>query len=671
MVRECSSRALGSDQNVKTDERTLSSPLAQPTQTSQASQAGAIHSINLSIALSCVHIGICTGNGDSSNASLHHSLLLATAADTSSPASPGRLSVFICSYSTSFSVATNLTVYLYRLSSLARASSHVSFDLSLSACRLPWSRMSAPSIITHLRSRDCLHYQCHHEPTYTETYLLDSGELHTRTVRERVYSTSVVHKYDTQPPHEEAMEEAEDAPAAHQQQQQQQMTLWRSLTPPPPTTLLNRQPSYTLAPLSSLASSHQSQSQSGSSSHLSILCSTFPSSTVVVESHSEQPLHSNMCGGWRAEGGYVSRLARKVRTDQLLDVLPLPKVLWRLILEYSGDIYEAAEAHVCTHELELCRWKGKHDIVPSPPMSQWMATVCSDRAKSLVEHSRYQQFDTTGAGWSHHYFLRASASPVPASSSSVLHPCTPSTLVLTRTSVEAYRKYYQPNVLEHYSYSRPPFQLPPVQGYIQRLAVEIDLPMAALKAGEERGMDEAEGTMGLSGMSPTLSVASTNTQTPDSISPRSSLSHSPSSSPTHSARHSFSATAFASSPTDTSAVASFYDPDSLHPAFSPRRASLPIYSSSSSTSMQPSSIPYPSASALLSSSQLPTDVLFSSTWTLNNTLHRHAVKSLMSEFLQCDVPKGVCPWRSVSKVEFAFAFVPSDAQPLACVILHK
>ena len=529
--------------------------------------------------------------------------------------------------------------------------------------------MSAPSIVNHLRSRDSLHHQCHHEPTYTETYLLDSGELHTRTARERVYSTAVVHKYDTLP-HEEAKEDGDDIASLSTSLQQQQMTLWRSLTPPPPTTLLNRQPSYTFAPLSSL-SSHLS----GSNNHLNILCSTFPSSTVVVESYSEQPLHSNMCGGWRAEGGYVSRLARKVHTDQLLDVVPLPKVLWRLILEYSEDIYEAAEAHVCTHEVELCRWKGKHDIAPSPAMSQWMAAVCLDRAKSLVEHSRYQQFDKSGAGWSHHYFLRLSNTAVAASSSSVLHPCTPSTILLTRTSVEAYRKYHQPNVLENYSYSRPPFQLPPVQGYIQRLAVEIDLSIAALKGGEDRGVDEAESGTG-SGMSPTLSIASTAAPTPDSASPMSTLSLSPSltGSPTHSARDSFSASSTVTSLTDPATAVSYYDPDFLHPAFSPRRASLPSYATSSSAASSPaarSSLPSPFSSPLPSSSSLPTDLLFSSTWTLSNTLHRHGVKSLMSEFLQCDVPKGVCPWRTVSRVEFAFAFVPSDAQPLACVILHK
>ena len=452
---------------------------------------------------------------------------------------------------------------------------------------------------------------------------------------------------------------------------QQQMTLHRSLTPPPPTTLLSRQPSYTFAPLSSL-SSHLS----GSNNHLNILCSTFPSSTVVVESYSEQPLQFNMCGGWRAEGGYVSRLARKVHTEQLLDVAPLPKVLWQLILLYSDDIYEAAEAHVCTHEVELCRWKGKHDIVPSLSMSQWMATVCSNRAKSLIEHSRYQQFDTSGAGWSHHYFLRPSTMPVAASTSSVLHPCTPSTILLTRTSVEAYRKYHQPNVLEHYSYSRPPFQLPPVQGYVQRLAVEIDLPIAALKGGEER-MDETETSTNMSGMSPTLSIASTTMQSPDSVSPVSSLSPSPSpsltASPTHSARDSFSANSNSISHPDSLAGA-FYDPDFLHPAFSPRRSSLPTFSASStahSSAPSRSSLSPSFTSPLPSASHLPTDLLFSSTWTLSNTLHRHGVKSLISEYLQCDVPKGVCPWRAVSRVEFAFAFMPSDAQPLACVILHK
>ena len=523
--------------------------------------------------------------------------------------------------------------------------------------------MSAPSVVTHLRSRDSLQHQCHHEPTYFETYLLDSGELHTRTVRERLYSTAVVHKFDAQPAaEEEKEEEADDAAVQPTQQQQQQMTLWRSLTPPPPTTLLNRQPSYTLAPLSSL-SSHLS----GSNLHLNILCSTYPSSTVVVESYSEQPLHSNMCGGWRAENGYVSRLSRKVRLEQWLSVVALPKVLWQLILQYSGDIYEAAEAHVCTHELELCRWKGKHDIAPSPSMSHWMATVCADRATALVKHSRYQQFDTSGAGWSHHHFLRASSSPVPASSSSVLHPCTQSTILLTRTSVEAYRKYHQPNVLEHYSYSRPPFQLPPVQGYIQRLAVEVDLPAAMLKGSGERVVDVTD--EGVATMSPTLSIASTNAQTPESVSPTSSLSLSPSQSgsPTHSARSSFSANTSAAPLTDSSDAASFYNSDFLHPAFSPRRSSLPTYSTAATRSSSTSPLPFKSSA----SPALPAELLFGSTWTLSNTLHRHGVRSLMSDFLQCDVPKGMCPWRTVSRVEFAFAFMPSDAQPLACVILHK
>lgn len=529
--------------------------------------------------------------------------------------------------------------------------------------------MSAPSIVTHLRSRDSLHHQCTHEPTYLETYWLHSGELHTRTVRERVYSTTVIHKYDTLPSPEEISKEEEADDAALLSPSQHQTTLWRSLTPPPPTTLLSRQPSYTFTPLSSL-SSHLS----GSNNHLNILCSTYPSSTVVVESYSEQPLQANMCGGWRAENGYVSRLARKVHTDQLLDIAPLPKVLWHLILEYSDDIYEAAAAHVCTHEVELCKWKGKHTIAPSPNMSQWMATVCADRAKSLIDHSRYQQFDTSGAGWSHHYFLRLSSSPVSASSSSVLHPCTQSTILLTRTSVEAYRKYIQPNVLEHYSYSRPPFQLPAVQGYIQRLAVEVDLPVTALKAGDNGCVDETEVGVTMNGMSPTLSIASTSSLTPESMSPLSTLSLSPSlnASPTHSNRDSFSAT---SAITSLGVAASYYDPDLLHPAFSPRRASLPVYSST--TASHPTakaSRTTPSAcfsSPLPSTTSISTDLLFNTTWTLNSTLHRHGVKSLMSEFLQCDVPKGVCPWQSVSRVEFAFAFMPSDAQPLACVILHK
>ena len=91
-------------------------------------------------------------------------------------------------------------------------------------------------------------------------------------------------------------------------------------------------------------------------------------------------------------------------------------------------------------------------------------------------------------------------SPLPPAS--ILHPLTPSLFLLTKQGVDAYKAYHQPNILEHYSYTRPPFQFPPVQGYIQKLGVTVDLPAH----GDGPSVEEEGVSVG--GMSP-ISVATT------------------------------------------------------------------------------------------------------------------------------------------------------------------
>ena len=521
--------------------------------------------------------------------------------------------------------------------------------------------MSAPSIVTFLQSRQQLGFQCHHAATYTETYLLHDGSLRTRSTRERLYSTAVVHTYDSSAQQSDDHIEQE---AQQQQQLTQQMTLHRSLTPPPPTSLPHKSASslFTLAPLTS----------SPSGSHLSILCSTHPSRTVIRETHAEEPLASNLVGGWRAEGGEVSRLARRVAVEELLDVAPLAKVLWQLVLEYSGDLYEQTSAHRCQHETELCRWSSRHDISPSPLMAAWMQAVCDDKARSLVEHSRYQRFEPSGAGWSHEHLIRLSSAPSPPPSSCVLHPVTASTFLLTRSGVEAYQAYHSPDILQHYSYTRPPFQFPAVQGCIARVAVEVVLPAGLPKREDgEAGEDELTRAAGGEGASPTASVASTAGSGSEADSPRSAFSPSPllSASPTpqHSAQPSVSSSS-------SSAAA---DSLQLYAPFSPRRSSLPVYSSKAKTApvaASCSALSFSSSSPSSSSPSLPTDIFFAATWSVGSSLYRHSVKSLLSDWLGCDVPRGICPpsWGGqCSRVEFAVAFMPNDQPPLPCFIMHK
>jgi hypothetical protein len=521
--------------------------------------------------------------------------------------------------------------------------------------------MSAPSIVSFLQSRQQLSFQCLHPATYIETYHLHDGSLHTRTTRERLYSVTVVHTYDSPAPQADDHIEAE-LPQQHQhQQQQQQMTLHRSLTPPPPTSLPHKSASslFSLAPLTS----------SPSGSHLSILCSTHPSRTVIRETYAEEPLASNMVGGWRAEGGEVSRLARRVAVDELLDVAPLAKVLWQLVLEYSGDIYEQTTAHRCQHETELCRWSSRHDIAPSQLMAAWMQSVCDDKARSLVEHSRYQRFEPSGAGWSHEQLIRLSTSPAPPPSSCVLHPVTPSTFLLTRKGVEAYHAYHSPDILQHYSYTRPPFQFPAVQGCIARVAVEVELPAGLLKREDgEAGEEEETRAAGGDGASPTASVASTAGNSSSEVdSPLSASSLSPllSASPTPQRSAQPSISASSTTPADSL---------QLYAPFSPRRSSLPLYSSKAKTAPASTSSTAAVSSSPSSSPSLPTDIFFSPTWSVGSSLYRHSVKSLLSDWLGCDVPRGVCPpsWGGrCSRVEFAVAFMPNDQQPLPCFIMHK
>ena len=76
--------------------------------------------------------------------------------------------------------------------------------------------------------------------------------------------------------------------------------------------------------------------------------------------------------------------------------------------------------------------------------------------------------------------------------------------------------------------------------------------------------------------------------------------------------------------------------------------------------------PSPSKRGLIS-----TAVLFNATWSVGGTLYRHGVRSVVSDFLQVDVPKGVCPWEHCTTVEFAYVFMPSEQQPQPCVIMHK
>ena len=507
--------------------------------------------------------------------------------------------------------------------------------------------MTAPSVLNFLSHRASLSYSCPHPPTYLETYHLHSAELHTRAPRERLPHTSVVHQYDATP--EEHMQPERDVPL---------MTLHRSLTPPPPTASALSSLSHSLAPLTS--SSTSTMHANSSSSHLSLLCSTFPSHTVVRQSHTEQPLLSNLVGGWKAEAGTVSRLATRTPFPSLIDVVPLPNVLWQLVLEYSGDVYQQADAHVCHADVELCRWATKHSIQPAPLMVDWMKAVMQDAGKMLVEHSRYQRFDTSGAGWSHQHFLAFAHAPLSTACASVLHPCTSSTFYLSKASVEAYRSYHMPNILESYSYARPPFQFPPVQGYIQRIGIVVNLPLDTARADDSSGRQAEEGSGG--GLSPTLSVATT-AESPESQSPlsMSTLSLSPALSPTPQPR-----------PSITS-----YDHLYLS-VLSPRRSSLPTYSSSSSSSPASSSpVPLrsPAASPPLSSpsspSKLPTDVFFNQTWSVADSLYRHGVRSVLSDFLQVDVPRGACPWRSCSRVEFAYTFMPSEQQPQPCFIMHR
>ena len=513
--------------------------------------------------------------------------------------------------------------------------------------------MTAPTVLSFLSHRPSFAFSCCHPPTYVEAYHLHSADLHTRTPRERLYHTTVVHQYEAPEEHIQPEQQLREPP---------QMALHRSLTPPPPTSSALSTLSYALAPLTS--STTPTLHSNPSSSHLSIFCSTFPSHTVVRQSHVEQPLPCNLVGGWKAEAGTVSRLAAAVPLPTLLVVAPLPDVLWRVVLGYSGDVYQQAEAHACHQDTELCRWVTKHSITPAPLMTEWMTAVMEDKGKMLVEHSRYQRFDASGAGWSHRQFLAFCPTSLSTACAPVLHPCTSTTFYLTKASVDAYRSYHQPNILEHYSYTRPPFQFPPVQGYIQRIGVVVDLPLDGSGSDERdsRHLEEAGGQL-----SPTLSVATT-AESPDSGSPLLTPSLSPSQSPTPQSR-----------PSPAS-----YDPLYLHPVLSPRRSSLPTYTSSSSSSSSPSATAPPrgpassltpsfssSSSSSSSSSKLPTDVFFSATWSVADSLYRHGHRSLLSEFLQVDVPRGACPWRTCTRVEFAYTFMPGEQQPLPCFIMHR
>ena len=511
--------------------------------------------------------------------------------------------------------------------------------------------MTQQCLLSYLASHGHLNHVCEHTPHFIEAYDLMTGELSVRTPIERQHEVLI---QDTYQPHTQ-MVRTETTTASS-----------TSLLPASTSPLTARSQSQSQCicfthpkqcPLCNASANDASTHTHSQSSSTRSVISTHPTAIVVTERFFDNKAllpASAMVGGWHVAGASVCRVCKSVRTKQLLPFAPLPNVLWEITHEYSGDVFERADIHECSKETTLCHFTSKHVVQPSLVWAEYMRDVAKQAAVTLIDNSGYTRFDPTGAGWeSQHLFHKradfdtpvTTESPLPAQS--ILHCNSNELFILTADSIAAYNKYTHPNILDNYSYSRPPFQFPAVQGYLYELPIDLCLPDLS---------DESDDTISQLRQ---LQISDESQITTATRSPSGSpLAYTPS--------------------------------DDRSPVLGPISPIAPLRSlydlendaeSSNSPQSEPIRAKHKRISESISLSvtqhektmthSIPLEIFFRATWSLQSQCYRYSIKSLISTHLQCEVPAAVAPWTNAKSVTFAVAFMPNDNKPMNAIIIRN